>query len=475
MRFTLLLGILVFFIESHAQDFADEFNKFKTQDEKEFERTVQMQDSIFARFIIENWKQLELKSVPEKESAPKSIEQPIIEESFELEDIKHNSLEIPAPRLMRSFSPPSLEYNEESALDRSLQFNFYGEAIQVRYSNGLLKASTISVTDKYGIAKSWEALSKSPYKSILSDLYNKKEELQLPDYGYLLLVESFIEELDISPSAQEIYKWFFLVKSGYEARIGLLSESPVLIIGSYGKMYGKRYYGNGGVSYYVLSSMQGKLESYQTDEEQEGNMFDFSISEEIRLPLNARERSFSYSTKGGKSIKFSVYYNANISDLLNEFPQVDLAYYLSSSSSDLLNKSLKKSLSPFLEGLSETEKLKFLLEFSQKGFQYKSDTRQFGKERAMYPEEVFVHPFSDCEDRVALLAYLIRNFIDVPTIAIGFPQHVALGVRLQSPSFGESVVHKGYTFTFCDPTYYNAPLGTVISTADRSKMQVIEF
>ncbi len=475
MRIFTIIVFLFLLTKLQAQDFADEFNKFKTQDEKEFERTVQQQDSIFARFIIENWKQLELKITPEKESVPKPQEQPILEESFELEDVKHQNIELPAPRLMRSFSPPSMEYNEEHSLDKSLQFNFYGEAVQVRFSNALLKASEISVSDKYGIAKAWDRLSKSPYKSVLTDLYSIKEELQLPDYGYLLLVESFVKELNISSSAQEIYKWFFLVKTGYEARVGLLGESPTLIIGSYGKIYGKRYYGSDGVSYYVLSGRSGKLESYQSEEEKDSNLFDFTISEEIRLPLKALKRNLSYTSKNGKPIKLEVYYNVNISDMLNNFPQVDLAYYLSSTSSDLLKKSLEKSLSPYLEGLSKVDQLKFLLEFSQKAFQYKSDSKQFGKERAMYPEELFAFPFSDCEDRVALLSYLIRNFADTPIIAIGFPQHVALGIRLPAPSFGESVIHKGYTFTFCDPTYYNAPIGTVISSADRDKMKVIEF
>lgn len=475
MRINLFIGILLFSVALQAQDFAEEFNKFKTQDERDFELAMQQQDSIFARFILENWKQLELENTPEKEPKPKPQEQPVIEEGFELEDVKHQSIDVPAPRLMRSFSPSSLEYNEEGSLDRALQFNFYGEDIRVRYSNGLLRAASIATADKYGIAKSWETLSKSSYKSVLSELYSKKEELQLPDYGYLLLVEAFVKELNIPAPSQEIYKWFFLVKSGYQARIGLLSQSPALIIGSFGKMYGKRYYGSAGVNFYVLSSTQGKLESYQSDEEQEGNLFDFSISDEIRLPLKPREKAFKFIGRDGDPVVLSTYYNGNITDLLNDFPQVDLAYYLSSSSSDLLRKSLKKSLYPYLEGLSQIDKINFLLTFVQKGFQYKSDTRQFGKERAMYPEELFVHPFSDCEDRVALLAYLIRNFAKTPTIAIGFPQHVALGIRLPAPSFGESIEYKGYTFTFCDPTYYNAPIGAVMNTADRDKMQVIEF
>ena len=132
-------------------------------------------------------------------------------------------------------------------------------------------------------------------------------------------------------------------------------------------------------------------------------------------------------------------------------------------------------MTPYLVEKSDIEKVNFLLEFVQKGFAYQADSRQFGRERVMFPEEVLFHQFSDCDDRVVLLSYLLRIFVDIPAIGVGFPQHVALGLKLASAVSGESIKYNGYVFTFCDPTYLNAPLGSVIPTANRDEIKVIEF
>lgn len=462
---------------SQAQDFKDQFNQFKTGNEKAYDKAVRQQDSIFARSIVDNWRAFSLLE-PEIQVSeePKPEEQPIADLDFQLKEIVHKILENAKPKLMRSFNQPKLE-NVETYDDFDLveTYSFHGESVSLNYAGGFLKADQIDASNENGLANAWGTLSRSPYQNIVKSLYDKRTELKLPDYGYLMLIESFLEELNLSTSGQEIYKWFLLSKSGYAARIGLVDQQPVLVIGSYGKIYGKRYFKQGGINYYILSDIAGQFESYQVDTEDNENLFDFSLRSEIKLPLEATQKQFKYEAKNGDNINLSFYYNANMVRLLNQFPQSDLVYYLSSSSSDLMKKSVQKTFAPYLEGLSTMDQVQFLLEFVQKAFEYQSDAMQFGKERVMYPEEMFDRPYADCDDRVVLLSYLLRTFTDLPMVAIAFPQHVALAVRLPSPTYGETISYKGYTFTFCDPTYFNAPLGSVIPQADRSKMEVIEF
>lgn len=457
-----------------GQDFSDEFKQFKSKDQQDFERAKQQQDSIFAKSIIDNWRAINLNDPIEKPISPKPQEQPEIEEDLELEDLEHKFIDT-QPRLMRSFNPPKLEYNQVYEPELEKQFSFYGKSVKVNYSGKFLLVNTLNVKDQYGFAKAWRVLSKLPYQSVIKDLYEKREELQLPDYGYLLLMDDFLSQLDISTSTKEICKWFLLVKSGYIARIGLIEGTPTLVLGSYGKIYGKRYYSSAGINFYIMSDTKGKLDSYVTDSDTEDNPFDLAISREIKLPLAPLKRQISYETKAGQKVELEVVYNKNVTAMLSQFPQSEIGYYLSSSSSNLLSKSIETSLEPFLMELSDVNRVRFLMEFVQKGFEYQSDSRQFGKERVFFPEEMFSHEYSDCDDRVVLLAYLLRKFVDVPMVALGFPQHVALGLKLDTPVFGESIKYNGLTFTFCDPTYRNAPLGAIIPSADRSKVRVIEF
>ncbi|MEO9474419.1 MAG: hypothetical protein ABJG41_02760 [Cyclobacteriaceae bacterium] len=460
-----------------SQDFSDQFNKFKTGNELAYDKLVRQRDSIFAKSIVDNWKSLQLEQPEEKKTeVPKPEAQPVAESSLELMEVQHKVIPDERPKLMRSFNQPKLEYDEEyDDFEMAESYEFHGESISLRYSSQFLAANALSVSDEFGLSKAWQTLSRSPYQNIVKSLYEKAQEMNLPDYGYLLLTESFLDQLNISDAHRPVYQWFLLQKSGYVARVGLINKSPVLVIGCYGKIYGKRFYSLSGVNYYVLSDEPGQFESFQSETSDESNLFDFSLSSEIKLPLDPVKKNFNYLQKSGKNVSLDIYYNQNMVKLLGSFPQCDLRYYLTSSSSDLMKKSVEKSFDEHMSGKSEVEKVQFLLEFVQKAIDYQSDKIQFGKEKVMYPEEVLFYDFADCDDRVVLLNYLIRTFTDVPVVVVSFPQHVALAVRLPSPTFGETISYKGYTFTFCDPTYLNSPLGSVIPQADRSKIEVIEF
>lgn len=476
LRLLSLILFLNLYLNSYSQDFKDQFGQFKTTNEKAYDKAIREQDSIFAQSILDNWKLFQLNQPEEKTvEEPKPSSLPIAEPSFELTEIQHKIIETAQPKLMRSFSQPKLEVVEEyNSFELAESYTFHGENVSLRYSGAFLKVDETSISDENDLSSAWQSLSRSPYQNIVKSLYEKSSELNLPDYGYLLLLDSFLDQLGISDNTRDVYKWFLLSKSGYTARVGLINKTPVLVIASYGKIYGKRYYSISGVNYYVMSDLPGEFESYQVNSKDDENLFDFSLNEEIKLPLEPIKKEFKYESDG-ESVELSIYYNANLVKLLQKFPQSDLTYYLSSSSSDLLKKSAEKSFLPYIEKLTTTGKVEFLMEFVQKAFEYQADEIQFGKEKVMYPEELFFHSYADCDDRVVLLSYLLRTFTDVPVIALSFPQHVALGVRLPSDTFGETIDYKGYTFTFCDPTYFNAPLGSVIPQADRSKISVIEF
>ena len=140
-----------------------------------------------------------------------------------------------------------------------------------------------------------------------------------------------------------------------------------------------------------------------------------------------------------------------------------------------MKKSLGKLIEKEIADFTESEKVSFLLSFVQKAFEYETDQVQFGKEMVMYPDQIFHYEKSDCDDRSVLLSFLLRTYTDVKSVALLFPQHIALAVKLPMPTYGETIDYKGNRFTFCDPTFYNAPLGTVIPDADREKMTVLAY
>jgi hypothetical protein len=458
-----------------GQDLKEQFDQFKFQHEKNFERSKIKQDSIFAKSIIANWKRYDLSPEETKENhVPKPEKHPKIDESFKLKNVKHTPIES-EPKLMRTFNPAISLEKHSALLNKKASFNFYGELIDQFYSDDFFDLNETSINAKEDLSDFWIRMSKTNYTSVISLLLTKKEDLNLPDFGYILLIRSFLNTAGLSPSKQTLYSWFILQKSGYKVRAGLIDNIPVLVIASRVKVYGFKYYEEEGLFYYLLTDQEGDFKSYFKNGVGSENILDFTVNGEVHLPLNPISVNLKFKNRDGTEQHAQIYYNSNFTDLLADFPQVALPVYLNSSSSDLLHRSLIKTLSPTLDKLNDRDRVKYLLEFVQSEFDYRADAYQFGREKVMYPEEFLAYPFSDCDDRVVFLAYLIRTFTELPMIVAEFPQHVALGVRLPIEAYGESVEYKGYTFTLCDPTYLGAPLGAVISTADRSKIRVIEF
>ena len=95
----------------------------------------------------------------------------------------------------------------------------------------------------------------------------------------------------------------------------------------------------------------------------------------------------------------------------------------------------------------------------QNAFPYKTDDEQFGREKYFFPEETLFYPFSDCEDRSILFAYLVSNLLGLDVVGLEFPGHAATAVRFNSDVRGDFIDYRNEKYIICDPTYVNANYG----------------
>lgn len=470
-KFLASLWMLLSAMVGISQDLADEFKRFRSDQEQEFLEERRRQDSIFAAEIRKNWKSFELNEPYEHlPEYPKPEAQPENDEEL----VPRNYQAKPQNQKLRTFEPIEYEhldyYPEE---DKLASFNFYGQECELNYPSGLLFASNFEASNDY-VADFWSLASKKPYQKVVNDLIVLKKELNIPGYGFSILIDDFAKNLDVSDNESKMYHWFLLTKAGYNARVGFSNGRPLLIVASEMKIYGKPYFEEEGVTYYVLDDQARQIETYGKVATQASSALDFVFEEAPDLPLSPKSKQFQF-VHGGTEYSWEIYYNMNVVNLLEDFPLVELPAYFNSRGSFLLERSLKKQLSEDLKNMTETEAVSLMLSFTQKAFEYQTDQLQFGIEKIMYPDEFIHFDKSDCDDRVVFMNYLIDLFTDVKTVALLFPQHIALGAKLPLPAYGETVDYAGNRFTFCDPTFYNAPLGTVIPQADRSKMEVLSF
>jgi len=103
--------------------------------------------------------------------------------------------------------------------------------------------------------------------------------------------------------------------------------------------------------------------------------------------------------------------------------------------------------------------VRLLLHFVQTALPYATDQEQFGEEDYLYPDETLFYPASDCEDRSALLAALVRLLVGLPVVGLDYPGHIALAVALPQEVPGDRFTWREVVYTVCDPTYIGAALG----------------
>ena len=469
----LLVICLLVLVESRvfSQDLEEEFARFKSMQTQDFREEVLRQDSIFALAIRENWKSFQLNEpyeyLPEY---PKPSAQPQNEQ--ELKQIRYEPE--PTVQKLRSFEPEVFEaldfYPEE---DKVAAFNFYGQACSLKYPSTLTNDLPVEASREY-VSEFWQSSSQKPYHKLVNDLIAYKQQLNIPGYGFMIMLQDFTTYLNVSPFEETMYQWFLLSKAGYDTKVGFSNGRAFLIVASENKIYGKPYFELAGVTYYVLDDEVAEIETYGKVDTNAEAMLDFAFKESPDLPLNPRSKQLQF-THGNVEYNWEIFYNLNVVNLLEDFPVVDLPSHFNSKGSFLLERSLQKQIGDAIAQMTEVEAISLLLSFSQKAFEYQTDQVQFGYEKIFFPDQLMHYPYSDCDDRVVFMNYLVRLFLDVETVALLFPQHIALGVRLAQPAYGETLDFGGKSFTFCDPTFYNAPLGTVIPQADREQMRVLIY
>ena len=136
------------------------------------------------------------------------------------------------------------------------------------------------------------------------------------------------------------------------------------------------------------------------------------------------------------------------------------------------------SLIPLLKkqtkGLSTKNGVDYLMRFTRYAFVFEPDTKQFGREKRLTPEQTLLYESSDCEDRVFLFYYLVKEIYNLPMIVLVYPGHVTIAVEFGRP-FGNSIVYNGKKYSVCEPTPQNREMniGDLLPGLQNQKYKVV--
>ena len=203
----------------------------------------------------------------------------------------------------------------------------------------------------------------------------------------------------------------------------------------------------------------GRYSAYSGRYPNELRPVDIRVAATAFGPKVPTQRTFEFDARG-RRIRLDVAYERPLTQYLDRFPQLDFELYFATPPSPLARRSLLDALRPHLQGLDQEAGVDVLLAFVQKSFAYKTDNDQFGREKYFFVEEVLHFPFSDCEDRSALFAWLTRELLGLETVGLHYPGHMTTAVALRTtrPEW-QTVEWSGRRYVVADPTYVNATVG----------------
>jgi hypothetical protein len=470
-----------------------EYEQWLQQTQAEFQNYLDENDKAFIGFLNKKWQEVEVEKTVERDPAPKPLSIPIAKPIVMINDtnldatkseektIKPIVIIKPTPAVDKKPIAEKKPIVKKDFNLRNAQFDFFGENINIEYHKNFKQNFRGGISNK-SIASYWKLLATQPHKEIINQLSEASKNLQLNDWGTALLFDQFARELQGSnqrnQSSRQLTSWFLLVKAGFNARIAynqqvflLMPSKQPLFSTTYFTLENQRYYS---VSLNEKAMKPGKVFTYSGKHLDGQRNLDFSEPNKFVANQHQEKRDLSFSYNGEK-FDINVSYPKDMINYFKTFPQLDLGNYFSAGMPQATSYSLLSQLKPIIEGQTETEAVNRLLRFVQTAFEYKTDDDQFQQENYLFPLETLYYPYSDCEDRAALFAWLTKSLLKLDVVIVDFPGHIATAVEFSKPVQGDSWQLNGKLYTVADPTYVNANVGMTMPQYKNKAPKLIAF
>ncbi len=446
------------------------------QQKKEFQEYKDKRDKEFTAFLKANWKQVDIVKGDVRDEEPKPDVIPVapVKPVTAAPAAKPVLVSVPKPVVEEPVSAPVAKVKGEPVM-----VDFFGRQLRFYYDARLKKSLTAKI-NKDVVSDYWSALSKADYEDLLAQLMAQKESLHLNDWAYASLVNKLALAVNRNRKNESVLlSWFLLVKSSYKARIAYDSNSVFLLMPSKDEMFDVPFFTFNKKRYYTVSfdgkkQKPGQVFTYDGEYPQTTKILDMQVSSVVASNDKSERRHLSFKFEG-KPYNIDVTYDRGRVKFFNTYPQLNLNIYFGSGVYKATATPLQKQLAAHMQGMSEQQAVNFLLRFVQTSLKYETDDEQFGEENYLFPEESLFYPYSDCEDRAILFAWLVNSLLKLDVIGLDYPGHVATAVNFNESIAGDSVTYKGKKYIVSDPTYINANAGMTMPELKKYKPEIIAY
>lgn len=369
--------------------------------------------------------------------------------------------------------------------ERPVSFDFYGDRVEFSVDssfsvpfNGLLSQADIR--------QFYEKINATPYQPVINALQEHRLKSKLDDWLYYQLIRRTAQQ--VSPKQENyprytLYKWFLLVRSGYNSIITVSADKILFYIQTNETVYnlpvrmkeGKQFVC---LNYHDYGQIDFNLEKFR----------------EIILPVDGAERGFTYKvthlpafdlrTYEEKEISFQYYQDAyqfkvrvnpDIKTIFANYPVMDYDVSFNIPLSQPTYASLIPELKKTVKGLNQKNGIEFLMNFTRYAFLYEPDLKLYGGEKRFSPEQTLLSEKSDCDDRASLFFFLVKEIYDLPMLVLAYPTHVTIAVGFDKPVGHSPIDYAGRKYSICEPTPQKTDLkvGELPPQLAREKFEVV--
>lgn len=319
---------------------------------------------------------------------------------------------------------------------------------------------------------------------LIPELRHIRHERALNDWDMVILVRHLMNTLyDPSQLRIKTVQAIDLLRAlGYRCMLGRVEQTPVLLLAVEQELFYKSFLRVEGRKHYIFQmdrharmNPEGLVYLSTSPEDSVGAPIDMSMRNVQKIGIRDQHRTLTWDFQGVEH-SLTVRYNSLLLDLLDEYPQVDLAVYFQSGTHRGSSLDLIRQIRTLLdrESFTEEEQVNFLLRFVQKAFAYKTDQDAYGYERPLFVEQSLGLPYLDCEDRSILLSTLYRNILGWDTVGLDYPMHVSLGVDVPFSVKGDTYDYRSRRYLVADPSYLYADAGESQPKYKHASAEIIE-
>lgn len=458
------------------------YGEFKKQAQKEHNDFVTKAHSEFEAFLAQAW--IEYQSFGGQQGAF-SEQKP---EDVPSMTIQSGIIDVEAPSLNNTF--PSFEdepenknatFNYGPATSNSVVIRFYG--VDMTFDVPLnLRIEAKGIKEKQ-VAEYYATLSQNDTNHILQhQLDQAVDRMGLNGWGYFILLRFISEKLFDNADNRVLFTFYMMHSHGFKARVGRGTKSDrlllLLALDNSKEVYSSTFFRINDCKFYVVYGNGFRRESvYSYDEKA-----DLSGLKEIGLDFT-KTLSIAECDKSRKlhlakaDIDIELPYSTAHLSYYDEIPTTVFPIYFNTAVSNEAEAVLSKTFASLSKQYNKVQLVDIILNFVQTAFAYKIDEQQFGREKYFYPEEVIGRPYSDCEDRSALFGWLVGHFIGYDVIGVLYSDHLVTAVCFGDDAQveGKSISYGGKRYVVCDPTYRNAPIGTVMPRFVNEPFEIVKI